>query len=53
METGKEYIQLNKIYCIYYLLFVNLMILGTEINEFVTNRQQSKIHYLSEENKQL
>ncbi|CAD8195308.1 unnamed protein product [Paramecium pentaurelia] len=29
------------------------MILGTEVNEFVSNRQQSKIHYLQEENKQL
>ncbi|CAD8107198.1 unnamed protein product [Paramecium primaurelia] len=29
------------------------MILGTEVNEFVSNRQQSKIHYLSEENKSL
>ncbi|CAD8189093.1 unnamed protein product [Paramecium octaurelia] len=29
------------------------MILGTEVNEFVTNRQQSKIHYLSQENKLL
>ncbi|CAD8103171.1 unnamed protein product [Paramecium sonneborni] len=29
------------------------MILGTEVNEFVLNRQQSKIHYLQEENKQL
>ncbi|CAD8211068.1 unnamed protein product [Paramecium pentaurelia] len=29
------------------------MILGTEVNEFVSNRQQSKIHYLSEENRSL
>ncbi|CAD8187538.1 unnamed protein product [Paramecium octaurelia] len=29
------------------------MILGTEVNESVSNRQQSKIHYLQEQNKQL
>ncbi|KAM3133513.1 hypothetical protein pb186bvf_014355 [Paramecium bursaria] len=29
------------------------MILGTEVNEFVSNRQQSKIQYLSQENRYL
>jgi hypothetical protein len=29
------------------------MILGTEVNEFVTNRQLSKIQFLQQENNQL
>ena len=29
------------------------MILGTEFNEFITNRQNSKIQYLQQENDQL